>query len=353
MGIQDVRKYLKIMGKWWWAVALLFGATVGALVIMAFFTEPQYEAKTTVQVTAPPPQEVPLYSQFGRRALFDEIEQTRSSFSVFLTEGDVVYRVLEALPEVNMTGIELREQMEIETPENSQLMHVLVRAPDPEEAALLANNMVEIGLQRYGELLSQSASNALTFIDHEIAIADSDLIGAEAELMQFQIDNRVGDLKSAINSQYNLIQDLRETSDLAQVEGDIAQVQALEQVILEREADLQDMIGLSAEYTDLADKVARARDTRSFLLDRQTEAKIRASQILVLDSIQVITPARPPDSPVLIIGPKIILLGAVVSLLAGVLLTFLLEYLEISGTFSGLRKHSERSDVVVLPDSVA
>ena len=50
------------------------------------------------------------------------------------------------------------------------------------------------------------------------------------------------------------------------------------------------------------------------------------------------------------INSKLIVLGAVVSILGGVLLTFLLEYLEISGAFRGLKQLSEQQEVVTLPN---
>ncbi len=108
MMMQDILKYLKIIRKWWWVIALLFGATVGTMLALLFLTRTAYEAVVTAQVSAPPPQEVPLYSSYGREAIRDEINQTRSSFSELVLEGDVPYRALEALPDIQLSGVELR-----------------------------------------------------------------------------------------------------------------------------------------------------------------------------------------------------------------------------------------------------
>ena len=85
----------------------------------------------------------------------------------------------------------------------------------------------------------------------------------------------------------------------------------------------------------MLDRVERARSTYNFLLDKRAEAQIKENQILELSSIQIITPAYPPKRPVSAISSKLIVLGVVMSLLVGMLLTFLLEYLEISGSFRG------------------
>jgi uncharacterized protein involved in exopolysaccharide biosynthesis len=351
MEIQDLLKYFRIIRKWWWVVILLFGATVGTMLVIAFLTEVQYEATVTVQISAPAPQEVPLYSEFGRQSVRDEIVRTRDSFSELLLEGDIPYRALEALPDIQMRGGELRDRITIDIPENSQLMHVRVRASDSETVALLANTLVETGLERYGQLLAQPTANTRQFIERELEVTREELTAAEAELAQFKIANKLGDLNSAINNHYNLGRSLTMQRDLAWAEGDKTMAQALEEVILKREAELQNMIGLSAEYYELVDRVERVRATYDYLLDRRSEAQIKENQILAMGSIQIITPARPPQQPVSAIGNKLIVLGSVVSILAGVLLTFLLEYLEVTGAFRGFRTLSQRSEMVTLAES--
>jgi uncharacterized protein involved in exopolysaccharide biosynthesis len=348
MEIQDLLRYFKIIRRWWWVVILLFGATVGTMLVVAFLTEVQYEATVTVQVSAPAPQEVPLYSEFGRQSVRDEIVRTRDSFRELLLEGDIPYRALEALPDIQMRGGELRDRITIDIPENSQLMHVRVRALDSETAALLANTLVETGLGRYGQLLAQPTANTRQFIERELEDTREELTAAEAELVQFKIANKIGNLNSAISDHYSLGRSLMMQRDLAWAGGDRDKAQALEEIILKREAELQNMIGLSAEYYELADRVERVRATYDYLLDRRSEAQIKENQILAMGSIQIITPARPPQKPVSAIDSKLIVLGSVVSILAGVLLTFLLEYLEIAGAFRGFQRLSERSEIVSL-----
>ena len=348
MRVQDILAYLKVVRKWWWVIVLLFVSTTSTMLAVAFLVETQYEATVTMQVSAPPPQEVPLYSQYGRQALRDEIEYTRTGFSELLLEGDVPYRALEALPDIGMGGSELRDKITVDIPDNSQLMRIQVRASDAETAALLANTIVEAGRQRYGQLLAQPTANTRKFIEQELQVTQEELKAAEAELAQFQIANKIGSLGSAIDSQYDLIKSLRMQRDLARAEGKAARALAIEETILEREVELQNLIGLSAKYNELVDRVERARSTHNFLSDTNSEAQIKENQILELGSIQIITPARPPRKPVAALSGKLIVLGAVVSGLAGALLTFLLEYVEISGVFRGFQRRSQRSEKATL-----
>ena len=345
MEFEDILKYIKIIRKWWWVIALLVAITVGTLLAIASLGEPQYEATVTLQVSAPPPQEVPLYSQFGRRAISDEIEWTRSSLSELLLEGDVAWRALETIPQIQMRGGELRDMITVDLPEASQLMHIRVRAPYTETAALLANTLVETGLKQYGQLLAEPTANTRGFIEGELLAAREELASAELALARFRTDNGIGDLNEAQKNQSALIQDLRLRGDIARASDDLAQAQAFEEIIQQRAAELHNMIVLSAEYTELVNHVERARETQNFLLSKISEAQIKENQILQLGSIQIITPARPPSKPILVISNKVLALGAASSLLASVLLAFMLEYLELSGVLRGSQGRSEQSDV--------
>ena len=179
---REILKYLHVVRKWWWVIVLLIGSTLGTMLVIFLSAETQYKATVTVQVSAPPPQEVPLYSNLGRQALRDEIEQTQSSIGELLQEGDIAYRVLKDLPDIAMTGSELRQKIEVEIPQNSNLMRVSVKASDPEVAALLANAVVETGLAQFAELSARPTSGMRIFIEQQLDLAQAEYETAESEL---------------------------------------------------------------------------------------------------------------------------------------------------------------------------
>ena len=334
---KEIIRYWNVIRKWWWIIVLLVGATVGTMLTIILFSEPQYKAVATVRISAPPPQEVPLYSTFGRQALRDEIEQTQSSFSELLLEGDVAYRVLKDLPNVPMKGNDLRQRTAVDIPEGSNLMRISVKAPESEMAALLTNAVTEAGLTQFAELAAQPTAGQRKFIEQQLDVAQQQYAIAETELTQFQVTNKIGSLSTAIDRQYDLIRVLKTQRDEAQVAGNATKRDALDKIVLEREAELQNLIGLSSEYYTLVGRVDRARDTYNFMLNKKAEAQIKEAQILELGSVQIITLARPPARPAVLLDSKIVVLGAVVSLLAGVLLAFFLEYLDVTGSFEGMR----------------
>jgi uncharacterized protein involved in exopolysaccharide biosynthesis len=339
----EIARYLYVIRKWWWVIVLLVGATMGTMLVIFLSAETQYKATVTVQVSAPPPQEVPLYSDLGRQALRDEIEQTQSSIGELLQEGDVAYRVLEDLPSISITGSELRSKIEVDIPPSSNLMRVSVKAPDPELAALLANAVVETGLTQYAELSARPTSGMRVFIEEQLDVAQTEYEVAESELTQFQVANKIGSLSTALERQYDLIENLKTQLDMAVAVGDTARKQTLDKLILEREAELQNLIGLSSQYYTLVGRVDRARDTYNFMLNKRAEAQIKENQILELGSIQVITSARPPSHPTAVMDTKILALAGLASLIAGVLLAFLLEYITTASNAQDIRSLQESS----------
>jgi uncharacterized protein involved in exopolysaccharide biosynthesis len=328
---QDLIKYLRILRKWWWIIVLLPAVTLTTMLTIFLLSDPQYKATVTLQVSAPPPQEVPLYSSLGKQALSDEIVRTQTSLNELLSEGDIAYRVLHELPDVPMLGAELRQRIDIDIPEDSHLMRISVKSPSAEMSALLANAVVETALQQYAELAAKPTAGMRQFIEVQLELAQSEYEAAEAELTQFQVANKIGSLDIALNRQYDLIRTLKATRDIAESDGDAVRMRSLDDIILEREAELQNLIGLSSEYYTLVGRVDRARDTYNFMLDKKAEAQIKENQILELASVQIITPARPPVRPAPRMDSKVIVLGTVVSLIAGVLVAVLVEYLQVSG----------------------
>lgn len=345
----DLSRYLSIVRKWWWVIVLLPAVALITMLVVFLLSDPQYRATVTVQVSAPPPQEVPLYSSLGKQALSDEIVRTQTGLHELLIEGDVAYRVLRELPDIPMNGGDLRQRIEVNIPEDSHLMRIAVKTQDAEMSALLANAVVETALQQYAELAAKPTAGMRQFIEVQLELAQSTYEAAEAELTAFQVANKIGSLDTALDRQYDLIRTLKATRDIAESDNNTARVRTLDNIILEREAELQNLIGLSSEYYTLVGRVNRARDTYNFMLDKKAEAEIKENQILELASVQIITPARPPNRPAAAMDVRIILLGTVSSLILGVLLAVFLEYLQVSGLSATLRtlgENTTRSDTL-------
>lgn len=325
---QDLLRFLRILGRWWWVVALVLLATIGALTTAITLAKPQYQAGVTIQISAPPPQEVPLFSEYGREAISQQIEQTRSSLAEFLQAGDVAKRVLDRLPNITMSEEALRTRISVELPTASQTIRVRVQADSPATAALLANTVAEAGLAYYAQLLAQPTAKNREFVEQQLQLAAQKLVDAEAKLEQFRLEHKVYDVEKAIDEQSSLLTRLRENRDLARAQNAEADVQQITPLITEREAELQALIQLVPGYNLLVDQVEHIRSTSNLLQESLSEAQIKESQILSSGSIQLISAARPPADPLPALSNGVILLSVGSSLMVGMLLALLLEFMD-------------------------
>ena len=108
-----------------------------------------------------------------------------------------------------------------------------------------------------------------------------------------------------------------------------------DQVLAQRESELATLIGLSADYEALNAAVQRLQTDYDFLRAKAGEAELKAKQSQELGFLQVIEPARAPEMPVARATVRIGLVAAVVSLMAGIILAFLLEFLSSLGRATG------------------
>ena len=116
-------------------------------------------------------------------------------------------------------------------------------------------------------------------------------------------------------------------NDAAAAEAARAAEAEYSQIISVREAELAALIGLSADYDALENDLQQAQKRVSFLADKANEAETKKAQALSAGYLQIIEPAHTPGTPMPSTTLQIMALGAVVSLIVGTLLAFLLEIL--------------------------
>jgi uncharacterized protein involved in exopolysaccharide biosynthesis len=340
MSGQDLLAYLGIIKKRLWLVGLLMVVTVGTIFGFFFTAKPTYSASVQFLVTAPPTSDVSLYSGFRTPSAREEIVYTSANFVEVLRSGTVAWKTVEEQG-ISMRGGELLKRMQIENLASSEFIRLTVTADTAEEAQLLVNGLIENALRHYGELRAKPTTNSLNFISTQLENAQQDLETAEQRLLQFQTEHHMGDLESEINSLQALIRSLRLQRDQAEAESNLPGEQAeknivaaYDEIIAERERELQTLLLLNAEYTTLKGQVGRAQSLYNLLLDKQTEAKLKENEVRNADFIQVMEPAQLPRRPNSPFNVKIIIVGTVASLIMGVLLAFVLEYVERLRVFS-------------------
>jgi uncharacterized protein involved in exopolysaccharide biosynthesis len=99
-------------------------------------------------------------------------------------------------------------------------------------------------------------------------------------------------------------------------------------LISQHQGNLASLITLSGEYQKLEDTVRERQDTRDFLVGKAREARLKQSQSQEVGYLQVISQPMTPGGMTSTRTLEISLIGGGLSLVAGVVLVFLLEVLE-------------------------
>lgn len=327
MSGQNLLAYLNMIRKRLWVILLLVAVTVGTITAVFLTSKPVYSASVRFMVSSPPSGEVSLYGGLREPTRREEMAWARANFIEVLRSGIVAWQTVERLG-LDMRGNVLLESLEIVEAEGSDFVQLTVTADTAEEAQLLANGLMETAVQYYGDMQAQSATNSLTFISNQLDEAQREWESAEQRLMQFQIENHMGDLDSEILSSQALIRSLRLERDQTEAEGNLSKAGVYDRLIAEKQIELQGLLQLSTEYTSLRSAVQRSKALYDLLLDKQAEAELKENETRNVGYIQVVEPARKPGRPDSPFNAKIVVAGAVASLIVGVLLALVLEYVD-------------------------
>lgn len=338
MTIEELFVYLRILKKRWWLIVILVGATVGSLLFISYTSDPQYEAFVYFQVTGTPPGAVALYSGYKEPTVREELGYTRNNFLQVLQSYNVAWETIQTL-ELDMSPEDLMEQIVLEQVKGSDLVKLSIVADDQELAADLVNTVMDITLQLYGQLSAKPLTDSREFISQRLAEAREDLETTRENLTRFKIENKVSSGDLLISSQLTLIRNLTLDRDSAMARGDAQQAFSYDKIIAERQLELQDLFVLAAEYSALEHAFLQAGDLYNYLVDKETEATLKENEAFNLSFVQLLGAAHPPSQPLPPINFKILVLAIGISLVFGVGLAFLWEYLET--TSLGMRAEEE------------
>ena len=327
MSMQEFIEYVRIVSKRWWLLLILCITTLGAIWINFRAAPPQYEATVRFLVNAPPSSNVALYPGFDRPSQDQQIAATQAAFIEILKSPTVIQRTVKRVTS-SKSSDELGRRITVDTPLKSEFVWLSVLGNNPQEAADLANTLLDTAKQYYGQIQSEPAASSREFISKQVQDASRELQAAKQALADFRRDHRVSDLPQEIVAQRSIVWNLVLEKGKASVVEPISRLPTYDQLISDNQAELQRLTVLSDEYESLQDKIRRTDAYYGFLVDKETEAKLKENEVLRTSYIQVVEPASPPREAVSPFNIKIFALGGVLSLVITIVLAFVLEYLE-------------------------
>jgi uncharacterized protein involved in exopolysaccharide biosynthesis len=361
----EILTYLRIIRKRWWIIALLFVATMAVVLYLSFREKPVYRAYVRLQVIATESQDVSLFTTARSTGTSEAIVSVQVQFDSALHSYYVAWQTINDL-NLGISAADLLNGVTVSAEE--EFLNVTFTADNPMDVEAIATRHVENAFKYYAQLRAKSATVALEFIREQLSDEEKALATAYGEILTFKVDHNLDSLPretQAIQDQLralNLERDklittragrevvaakyreeaaktdpktatvdyatlaTAEEIAVAGIRGQEAQYDAL---IAQQKARLEELLNLTTEYDALVRTAGRIESNYNFLADKENEARLKQTQANNVSFIQIIEPARMPDQPAPSRTPRLLAMGVILSLIAGVILAFLLEFLSV------------------------
>nr|MBC7244130.1 hypothetical protein [Chloroflexota bacterium] len=359
----EILTYLRIIGKRWWLITLIFVVTNSVILFNAVKAKPVYQAYVKLQVIAPEPQQVSLFSATQSVSSRDEIIAVQVQFDAALHSPYVAWQTIADL-NLGISAAELLKGLTVTGEE--EFLHVTFEADNPMLVEAIATTHVENAFKYYAQIRAKSATVALQFIQQQLSDEEKALATAQNALLEFKLAHNMDSLPREILAIQDQLRSLRleraklvAEREAAQAIADkykaeaaqadpkkttidyatlafnqdvaVASILAREaeydRLIAQLETELEQLLKFTTEYDSLLRNVTRIQSNYNFLADKENEARLKQSQANNVSFIQIIEPARMPDRPAPSRTPKMLAVGSIVSILAGVILAFILEFI--------------------------
>ncbi|MGQ0603343.1 MAG: YveK family protein [Anaerolineales bacterium] len=327
MSMQEFLEYVHVLRKRWWLFIVLCGAALGVMLVSAWSNPARYESSVRFLVNVPPSADVSLYPGYDRPTQNQQIRATQSAFLEVIQSPTVLRRTKDRLG-LSVSLSELSQWITTDKPTESTFVWVAVTANDPQQAADIANTLVDEARKYFGELQAEPSASAREFISAQVNEAAVRMQAAKQALVAFKAENSISDLQAEIEAERTIIWNLTLYSSDAAVNGDLGRAASYDRLIQQHQENIVRLAALNEDYDVLRDAARQSEDYYTFLVNKETEAKLKENEILQARFIQIVEPGNPALEPMSPYDIRILALGLLVSLVVSFVLVFGLEYLE-------------------------
>ncbi len=381
METTDFLMYLRVIWKRAWLIGLIVVMTLGVILLSSLTAKPVYRATVRLQVIASEPGEVALFSEFRSGPAEEEIFAAQQDFISALKRPVVAWQTVADL-NLGISAVDILDRLTVGTEED--FINISYDADSPQDAETIVSKLVDNALNYYRDLRAKRATVLRVFIAQELEKEEKNLTAAKDDMLQFKLQHNLDSLERELQAYQDELRQMRFSRDMAVLAGEQASREATlydqeaqdaieaaeaasergatgtasyyygvardfakqaaqarveaeaskiaktqyEQLIADRETRLLGLIGLRSEYDSLQFTINEIQANVNFLVAKANEAALKESQSLNASFIQIVEPARQPDRPAPSKTPRLLLVGAAISLAFGVILAFVLEFIE-------------------------
>ena len=379
MIFHNIESYLQVIRRRWWIIAILVACAMAVVLIINVTAKPVYRAQVKLQVLAAEPQEAFLFSQFSFPGQTDQVKASQTDFIRQLRSPFVAWQTIADL-NLGIGADELLSHLSIST--DGEYITVEVSADEPDVAEGIATRQTANALDQFRKTRSLPFTVLRQFLTSQLKIEEQQMLTADDAMLNFKREHSIEDYQHELLAVQDNIRSLKSQVDQAQVLEDqytarakeeraaakkaldeargagnaLLSAQALKEqaanytaaaeqheidaaaqkatidscnkLIAQRQQELQGLLDLSPTYDALRRGQDQASGNYDFLVSKLNEATLKEAQTQSPGFVQVVEPASKPSSPAPSRLGRMAAIAALASLLAGVALAFVLEFVE-------------------------
>ena len=201
----DLRVYVEVLVRnWKWIAGLALVAAVVAFVASSFIP-PTYEATALAAITKPR-----YVMQFDPRFETVDVTQPYKAYPELAASDDLLRDLLsqlDSLPEGVESLQDMRGMLEARAGADPSIVQLVVSSRDPEAAARIADEWVELFVTRANEIYGTHGEENTRFFEEQLTQAQAELDAADQALIVFQGRNQRAVLEAQLASAQQDLQD--------------------------------------------------------------------------------------------------------------------------------------------------
>jgi len=274
----DLRVYVEVLVRnWKWIAGLALVAAVVAFVASSFIP-PTYEATALAAITKPR-----YVMQFDPRFETVDVTQPYKAYPELAASDDLLRDLLsqlDSLPEGVESLQDMRGMLEARAGADPSIVQLVVSSRDPEAAARIADEWVELFVTRANEIYGTHGEENTRFFEEQLTQAQAELDAADQALIVFQGRNQRAVLEAQLASAQQDLQDY--LVELRGIERAARNAQALRTSVAAQPAGALASAGDSLTALQLQ---MQAFSVRTFNEARGDSSELSPIQLQVSDAV--------------------------------------------------------------------
>lgn len=226
----DLQKYWLVLKRRWLPATAIFASTVGIATIGSLFLPEIYEAQAELLIKSDANIELTdLKNEVGKIDGLTYKSDPVTTQARILQSRPIIKQLIVELDLQNEAGELLKYQdvipgLKVQPITGTDLLQVSYTSADAEEAALIANKIVELYIERDTLNNRSQSSSAREFIERQLPNVEANVRKAEANLRDFKNTNRIANLDEETTANINSTSNINDR--LNQLKAELKNVDA-------------------------------------------------------------------------------------------------------------------------------